>query len=123
MYDVEDYPYTIRPLSKEEGGGYFIEYPDLPGCCSDGATVLEARENGREAALCWLQTAIEDGEKIPSPGAISKIEHCSGRLSQRVPKSIHRRLQHRAKVEGVSVNQLVISYIAEGLGHPLSNQK
>jgi len=26
------YPVTIRPLSKEEGGGYLAEFLDLPGC-------------------------------------------------------------------------------------------
>jgi antitoxin HicB len=25
-----DYPFEIRPLSKEEGGGYAITFPDLP---------------------------------------------------------------------------------------------
>lgn len=114
-YNVDDYPYTIRALSKDEGGGFFIEYPDLPGCYSDGETVLEARENGREAAFCWLETAIEDKEMIPAPGSSSSIEHYSGRLSQRVPKSVHLRLEKRAKDEGVSINQLVLFYIAEGL--------
>lgn len=114
-YNVDDYPYTIRSLSEEEGGGFFIEYPDLPGCYSDGKTVLEARDNGREAAYCWLATAIEDHEIIPAPGSSSSVEHYSGRLSQRVPKSVHLRLEKRAKDEGVSVNQLVLFYIAEGL--------
>lgn len=116
-YNVDDYPYTIRPLSKEEGGGFFLEYPDLPGCYSDGSTVAEARENGRDAAYCWLQTAIEDGETIPLPGSSSAIECYNGRLSQRVPRSVHLRLEHRAKEEGVSINQLVLFYIAEGLAH------
>ena len=116
-YNVDDYPYNIRPLSKEEGGGYLIEYPDLPGCYSDGETVLEARENGRDAAFCWLQTAVEDGDEIPVPGIFSNLEQFSGRLSQRVPKSMHLKLQRRAKLEGVSINQLVIVFIAEGLSH------
>ena len=116
-YNVDDYPYTIRPLSKDEGGGYFIEYPDLPGCYSDGATVEEVRENGRDAAYCWLQTAVEDGETIPKPGSSSDIERYNGRLSQRLPRSMHLRLEHRAKEERVSINQLVLSYIAEGLAH------
>jgi predicted HicB family RNase H-like nuclease len=35
---------------------------------------------------------------------------------QRLPRSIHSRLQHQAKAEGVSLNQLVTAYISEGLG-------
>ena len=39
-----DYPFIIRPLSKEDGGGYLIEFPDLPGCISDGETIEEVYE-------------------------------------------------------------------------------
>jgi hypothetical protein len=28
-----------RPLPEHEGGGYLIEFPDLPGCMSDGETI------------------------------------------------------------------------------------
>jgi antitoxin HicB len=34
----------------------------------------------------------------------------------RVPKSLHRRLAERAKAEGVSLNTLAITLLAEGLG-------
>jgi len=39
----------IRPLSEDEGGGYLAEYPEIPGCMSDGETIEEAIANGREA--------------------------------------------------------------------------
>jgi hypothetical protein len=32
----DEFPFIIRPLSEEDGGGYLIEYLDLPGCISDG---------------------------------------------------------------------------------------
>jgi antitoxin HicB len=44
---IESYPFLIRPLADEEGGGFLIEYPDLPGCISDGETPEEAMEQGR----------------------------------------------------------------------------
>ena len=47
--NLDGYQFTVRPLSKEEGGGYLVEYPDIPGCMSDGETVEEAIANGREA--------------------------------------------------------------------------
>jgi antitoxin HicB len=49
-----EYPFEVRPLSKDEGGGYAITFPDLPGCRSDGATPEEAIENGRDALQSWL---------------------------------------------------------------------
>jgi len=46
---VDDYRIAIRPLSKDEGGGFMVEYPEIPGCVSDGETIEEAIVNGREA--------------------------------------------------------------------------
>jgi len=46
---VDAYQFTVRPLSKGDGGGYLVEYPDILGCMSDGETVEEAIANGREA--------------------------------------------------------------------------
>lgn len=59
------YPFTISILSTEEGGGYLIEFPDLPGCISDGDTIDEAISNGRDALFCWIQTARKYGDDIP----------------------------------------------------------
>jgi integrase len=42
----------MRPLIADEGGGWLITFPDLPGCMSDGETPEEAIENGRD--LPWL---------------------------------------------------------------------
>lgn len=41
----------------------------------------------------------------------------------RIPKSLHTRLILRAKQEGVSVNTLVSSFIAESLGRKDENTK
>lgn len=62
-----EYSFEIRPLSKEEGGGYSIVFPDLPGCHSDGATPEEAIENGRDALKSWLEVASEFDDDLPEP--------------------------------------------------------
>ena len=41
-YPFEDYRFEIRLLSRAEGGGFLISFPDLPGCHSDGETIPEA---------------------------------------------------------------------------------
>jgi antitoxin HicB len=45
MSDI-DYRFTVRPLTGEEGGGFLVEFPDLPGCMSDRETIGEAIANG-----------------------------------------------------------------------------
>ena len=110
---LEDYPFTIRPLATEDGGGYLIEFPDVPGCISDGEAPEEAIANGRDALKSALLTMKEFGDPIPKPG---KTAASSGQWRQRVPKSLHSRLAARARQEGVSLNTLVTAMIAEGLG-------
>jgi antitoxin HicB len=108
-----DYPFTVRPLTQDEGGGFLIEFPDLPGCISDGETPEEAVANGMDALRAMLLTMREFGDHIPAPGALIKA---SGQWRQRIPKSMHARLTVRAEEEGVSLNTLVTAMIAEGLG-------
>jgi antitoxin HicB len=110
--DLGSYPFTIRPLSREDGGGFLIEYPDIPGCMSDGETPDAAIRNGRDALKSALRTIRQFGDPIPRPGSFSAS---SGQWRQRVPKSLHARLVARAAREGVSLNMLVTALLSEGL--------
>ena len=113
MRDLSQYPFEIRPLSAEEGGGYLISFPDFAECISDGETPQEAIQNGIDA-LAETIAALEDmGLPVPEPGSGGSY---SGRFVQRVPRSLHSRLVAKAAQEGVSMNSLVISYLSERLG-------
>ena len=107
---VNSYPFTIRPLSEADGGGFAIEYPDLPGCISDGNTPEEAFNQGCDAVKSYLLSCAKHGDPFPKPS------EASGQWRQRVPRSLHARLVNKARQEGVSLNTLVIAMIAEGLG-------
>jgi antitoxin HicB len=111
-----DYPFTVRPLTSGEGGGYLIEYPDLPGCMSDGATIEEALSNGQDAQAAWIAAMREAGRPVPSP-SIDPAAGYSGKWQLRTPRSLHRSLADRARREGVSLNTLAVALLAEGLGH------
>ncbi len=114
------YPVTIRPLTKEEGGGYLVEFPDLPGCIADGETIDEALKEAESAMKSWIETAKSFGDAIPEPGISTKY---SGQWRLRVPKSLHAALTLRAKLEGVSLNTLSAVLLAEGLEHRVHHQK
>lgn len=107
---LPEYPFEIRKLTEDEGSGLLITFPDLPGCMSDGETVEEAIGNGIDAIKSWIKTARKYGDPIPKP----KTRY-SGQFVQRVPKSLHARLAARSKQEGVSMNTLVLTFIAQGL--------
>ena len=107
---LDQYQFTVRPLSKEEGSGYLVEYPDIPGCMSDGETIEEAIANGREALRDCIEVFSESGRKIPKPG----IEAAQWR--QRVPRTLYAKLTRQAANEGVSINSFVTAVIAEAIG-------
>jgi antitoxin HicB len=112
MRDLTLYPFEVRPLTKEEGGGYLISFPDFSECISDGETPEDAIRNGMDA-LAEAIAALEDmGLPVPTPGSGGAF---SGKFIQRVPRSLHARLAARARQEGVSMNALVTTFLAESL--------
>lgn len=113
MSKLSDYPFEIRPLTAEEGGGFLISFPDFSECISDGESVEDALKNGREALKATIAALKAKGQPVPSAngGGVA-----SGKFVARVPKTVHAQLATRAKAEGVSLNTLVLTFIAQGLG-------
>lgn len=113
MSKLTDYPFEIRPLSAEEGDGFLIAYSDFSDCISDGETVEEALKNGKDALKATIAALKAKDLPVPAPnsGGIA-----SGKFVARVPKTVHAQLTIRAKAEGVSLNTLVLTFIAQGLG-------
>jgi predicted RNase H-like HicB family nuclease len=55
----------VYELEAEDGGGYVITVPALPGCMSAGDTIDEALSMIRDAMELWLDAAREQGASIP----------------------------------------------------------
>ena len=113
MAKFGEYPFEVRPLAEEDGGGYLVSFPDFSECISDGETIEEALVNGQDALQATIAALKAKKLPVPSPnsGGIA-----SGKFVARVPKSIHAQLTFRARAEGVSLNTLVLTFIAQGLG-------
>ena len=105
----EDYSINITPIPEDEGGGYLVTFPDLPGCVADGATIDDAVAEARDAFDAWAMAEQEDRGDLPAPRTYS------GQFVQRIPKTLHMRLAKRAASEGVSLNQLAATLLSEGL--------
>lgn len=58
--------------------GYTVEFPDLPGCVTQGDNFEEAFEMAQDAASGWILTSIEDGEEVQSPSPIDAIDGNGG---------------------------------------------
>ena len=54
-------------FTADQNGGYTVEVPDLPGCITEGDTLTEAIEMGRDAASGWILGEMETDGYIPKP--------------------------------------------------------
>jgi predicted RNase H-like HicB family nuclease len=60
--------YTVLLEWDNDGPGYVVTVPALPGCFTQGASVPEALERAREAIAGHVATLIETGEPVPDDG-------------------------------------------------------
>lgn len=59
------YSYTVIVHPEEDGQGYWVEVPALPGCNTQGGTVAEAIANAQEAATAFIESLRLAGEPVP----------------------------------------------------------
>jgi predicted RNase H-like HicB family nuclease len=66
------------PIAIEPGGdklAWSVIVPDLPGCFSAADTGIdEAIENAKEAIELWIEAALDAGQDIPRPTAITSLQ-------------------------------------------------
>lgn len=98
----------------EDEGAWVASNPDLPGCASFGPDPGAAVRNLAEVRRLWLQGQIESGNKVPEP---AEEERYSGKFVLRIPKSMHRLAEMRAREEGVSLNALITNILAGALNY------
>jgi hypothetical protein len=65
-----------------------------------------------------LDIVISKKQHVPEP--IDDGEGFSGKLGLRLPRSLHKRAAHMAARGGVSLNQFILSAVAERLGHQMA---
>lgn len=57
------YPAIFTPCIEKEG--YTVTVPDLPGCVTEGDSLINAIEMGTDAASGWVLDELESGNSIP----------------------------------------------------------
>jgi len=103
--------YSINIIADPDGG-YVAEFPDLPGCMTQGDSLEEVIGMSDEARELWLSCEYDrDPTDIPLPSY--PVEY-SGRFNVRIPKLLHQLLSDAAERDGVSLNQYVVALLARG---------
>lgn len=87
--------------------------PEFPGASGSGESKEEAILELRESISVLLETYATKGIAAPEPRL---HEEFSGQVRLRLPKELHRDLVIAAEKQGVSLNTLFVSYLAQGLG-------
>lgn len=52
-------------LIKMTDGSYVVDFPDLPGCATEGRDLEDALFMAQDALELWLTANVEHGEKLP----------------------------------------------------------
>ncbi len=66
------YPALFKPFT-DGSQGYVVEFPDLPGCVTEGNDLINAIEMGTDVASGWILDELEDGNAIPVPSNYNDI--------------------------------------------------
>lgn len=110
-FRIDEYPFQIRQMTPDEGVGYLIAYPDLPGCMSDGETPEEAVVNGRDAVKSYLLACIDFGDPLPEPRTVGD----TASIWQALPEPLRTRLLREAQRHQRRVEDLLSCALEEGL--------
>ena len=121
---VDDYlalPYTVEVLHDQSGeqAGWFARVVELPGCMTQTDTFDELETMVQDAMRAWILTALDAGLPVPEPDA---AEPYTGRLTVRLPRSLHKDLAAAAARDGVSLNTFVAVALGRSLGETLPQQ-
>lgn len=72
---------TVYPAIIHEEEGYWVEFPDLSGCFTNGSTLEETMEMAKEALGLYLVSLEENGQAIPAPSNIADISTDEGQTT------------------------------------------
>lgn len=124
MKNIEYYmslPYAIeiRPIVEDDGEKYFqLTIPDLPGFKLYGDTQAEVLDELDDAKKEWFAASIDENHFIAEP---KEVNDYSGRVTVRMPKTLHKKLDKSAKEEGISLNAIINFLLNENYHNDQAN--
>ncbi len=115
MIDTELYTISIRKEIVEGDSLYVARIAEFPDVQEYGETFEEARELAVDTIETAYHLCLE--QNIPFPEPLDLDTHqVSGRVTLRMPKSLHARLAKIAEDEDVSLNQYIVSSLSMKYG-------
>lgn len=67
--------YYPAVFEMDDGGGYFVTFPDLDGCMTQGDTLSESMEMAFDALCAYIESRKQNGWPVNSPSNILSVAH------------------------------------------------
>jgi predicted RNase H-like HicB family nuclease len=106
--DAKKYRFSV--FWSDEDEGYVAVCPDFRHVSAFGDTPEEALAEAQIALRLVIETYQAEGWPLPEPMVHGEY---SGQFRVRLPKHLHAKLATQAETEGVSLNSLVMTYLAQ----------
>lgn len=109
-----NYPMLIEKIYDEGELLFTASIKELPGLIVYGESLEEIYDEIELAKADWIEANLEWGRKIKEP-LENSLEEYSGKITLRIPKTLHKKVKERSEIEGVSINQTIVQLINDGL--------
>lgn len=113
---MSNYKMEIYCVKTTDGLQWNVEFPEVPGCGGAGDTIEEAMEDAQINLNVHLDYLKENGIAVPVPDTSFHILEYSGKLSLRIPKSLHRQIAENAQKDDVSINSYINNALSDYVG-------
>ena len=112
--------YSVRIVWSDEEEGYIATSPEFENLSAFGATPEEAAAQLETVVRAAIDTYRESGWTLPEP---KRVHEYSGQLRVRLPKSLHGLLADEAERDGVSLNTLIVTLLAQRAGEAAASKQ
>ncbi len=113
---MDNYKMEIYCIDTTDGSQWNVEFPEVAGCGGAGKTVEEAIADAKINLQVILDFYKEEGIPIPIPNHQTNRAEYSGKISLRIPRSLHKEVARFAEKDGVSINCILTTAIANYIG-------
>jgi predicted RNase H-like HicB family nuclease len=130
--------YWARFYKHDDGPGFTVDVPDLPGCVTEGGSWEEAMYMAADAMRLWLEDEVESGRVLPEAGSLEAVAKLpvaedmgAPRLAevtitlfgeQPLPEALWADLARVSRKEGLPVADLLTQAVREFLGRRFNAQ-
>ena len=96
------YIYTALFTPIEDGSGYYVKVPDLPGCITTGNSLSDAIDQITDAMSAWLVVAEDEGEPIAPPTPQEQLANDSDSICSLISADT---IEYRAQTDTSAVRK------------------